>query len=433
MSDKSSRLYTGEAESIAKYEKFKFGDRALPSKPPSRDEVKKYIQPTRSRQKTKVYESVLSENILEGIVYQPKTPETSHYYEKLLLFIQDILGNQQLSVIMSCADEILSVLKGENLRPNERREGIEEILGPQSDDKYSELIRIGQHITDYVDETGEDEEQTRTFEDQGISVIFGDEEGEESEDLLEEEEEEEEEGFMEREEEEVESDEMDIEETETPERSQNLIDPKQIDAHWLQRQLNTIYNDAEKTNILSKNILEALSKKDERECQNELQELLEYDHFDFLKVLLQNRNTIYYCVRLSQAQEEEKAAIIKEMEEDPELRRILVALNETTDSKGIEKEIPLLSRKPLKHSTEAIKVEKTIDLEALAHDQEAHRMPSKQIVLPKYTERIQKKGYEEILIPGVKMTPPSEEEEYPISNFPEWAQHAFSGMRTLKR
>jgi pre-mRNA-splicing helicase BRR2 len=59
------------------------------------------------------------------------------------------------------------------------------------------------------------------------------------------------------------------------------------------------------------------SKDDDKLVENQLVALFQYEHFDFVKVLLRNRKVIYYCSRLKQAQsDEEKREIEKEMEED---------------------------------------------------------------------------------------------------------------------
>ncbi|CAM9617928.1 unnamed protein product, partial [Laminaria digitata] len=49
---------------------------------------------------------------------------------------------------------------------------------------------------------------------------------------------------------------------------------------------------------------------DERDVENKLVVLLEYDKFPFIKVLLKNRAKVLYCTRLKGAQtEEDKQAI----------------------------------------------------------------------------------------------------------------------------
>lgn len=55
---------------------------------------------------------------------------------------------------------------------------------------------------------------------------------------------------------------------------------------------------------------------------------MEFERFDFIKVLRQHRHMIYYCTRLKQAQPEEQKAIESEMSTRPELQQILDQLHE---------------------------------------------------------------------------------------------------------
>ena len=75
-------------------------------------------------------------------------------------------------------------------------------------------------------------------------------------------------------------------------------------------------------------VLDILQKAgDNRECENQLVLLLGYDCFDFIKLLLKNRNMILYCTLLSSAQSDiEKTAIRNKMGMDNELIKILKQL-----------------------------------------------------------------------------------------------------------
>ena len=63
-----------------------------------------------------------------------------------------------------------------------------------------------------------------------------------------------------------------------------------IDAHWLQRQLSKYYTDANVSAKLADDTLSALQASDERACENKLVALLDFDKFDFIKLLLRNRS-----------------------------------------------------------------------------------------------------------------------------------------------
>jgi pre-mRNA-splicing helicase BRR2 len=56
--------------------------------------------------------------------------------------------------------------------------------------------------------------------------------------------------------------------------------------------------------------------------------LLDYCRFDFIKILRQHRQMIYYCTRLAQAESVEREMVEKEMLSRPELKKILDLLQE---------------------------------------------------------------------------------------------------------
>lgn len=90
-----------------------------------------------------------------------------------------------------------------------------------------------------------------------------------------------------------------------------------IDAHWLQRQLSKFYSDANISSKLAEETLDLLQIVDERLCENKLVVLLDFDKFDFIKLLMKNKVKIYYCTKLKQAQtEEEKRAVEEELAND---------------------------------------------------------------------------------------------------------------------
>lgn len=207
--------------------------------------------------------------------------------------------------------------------------------------------------------------------------------------------------------------------------------------------------DAHQSQQLANEVLGVL-KKDIRlgEMENDLVELLGYTQFDFVKLLLRNRMKIVYCTKLGQAQSpEEREQIEKEMMSHPEGESILNVLkgkvtNETSTLKGrMQREQRELSRRDqLKLEAmdileqEEARPSEVIDLDALAFQQGGHLMSNKQCKLPEGSFQKQKKGYEEITIPGVKPPPfLGDERLIPISELPEWAQPGFSGIKTLNR
>lgn len=70
---------------------------------------------------------------------------------------------------------------------------------------------------------------------------------------------------------------------------------------------------------------------DDRACENALVLLLGFERFDFIKMLRQHRQMVYYCTRLKQAQAEEREMIEREMASKPELKQILDQLIEVAE------------------------------------------------------------------------------------------------------
>ena len=110
--------------------------------------------------------------------------------------------------------------------------------------------------------------------------------------------------------------------------AQLVVRPQDVDAFWLQRQLAQYYPDALTAQNMTKSVLEVLqAAKDARGCENKLVLLLDYDKFDLVKLLTKNWKTVLYCTRLGQAQSaDDRAAIHREMAEDPKLRDLLRAV-----------------------------------------------------------------------------------------------------------
>jgi translation initiation factor 2 beta subunit (eIF-2beta)/eIF-5 len=108
-----------------------------------------------AKRRRKEITDVLAYDPTEGPSYRPKTKETQIAYESLLNFIKQFVGDQSESVIMSAADEVLAILKNEEMKPADRQKEVELLLKTQmSPEVFADLIKISKAITDFVDETG---------------------------------------------------------------------------------------------------------------------------------------------------------------------------------------------------------------------------------------------------------------------------------------
>jgi len=421
---------------------------------------------------------------LDSIGYRPKTRESKVAYEEMLSFIQAYLGDQPQDILRGATDEVLSTLKDSGLRDPQREKIIGKIIGNLSTDKFNRLVTLGKQITDFDSTDAPADEESNNngaLEETGVAVIFdGDDDDYEDEDEDrdadddEDEDDDNEEGgdrgtFATAE---LRGEQFEV----GGEDSSNQLSVHDIDAHWLQRQLSKFYVDANVSAKLSESVLTALQLSDERACENKLVVLLEYDKFDFVKLLLQNRAKVLYCTMLKQAQSDaEREAIEKEMSLDvqndgplllEQLRLKASAESWTKDRMGEFRDKARREAKALvkvgggglggqKRNTgdamdtddlvggiamsggrpgeAAAAAERILDLEGLQFSQGSHLMMNRSCELPDKTRRIQKKGYEEVHVPAVRPIISSSERLTEITDLPEWARPAFPGISTLNR
>ena len=444
---------TGEVLSLHnKMSGTKMGDRYHRTKPNKSEEKRaKRAKRDEAQQNFKVGRgtTLLSDSLTEvsGVYYRPKTQETRQTYEVLLSFIQEALGDQPRDILGGAADEILVILKNDKMSSREKKKDTEEFLGKLADERFALLVNLGKKITDFGHDpnSGKDEGIDETY---GIPVQFDnvDEDGD-GEDVH---------GEVREERGEDSDEESDDEDVVMAEESgikgmtevagrdtlgkQNKgLHPLDIHAHWLQKQLAKYYEDAMSSQKKSMEVLDILQKAaDNRECENQLVLLLGYDCFDFIKMLLKNRNMILYCTLLSSAQSEvEKTAIKTKMGMDNELIKILKQLEgEGGEEEDGEKDA---QGKPVTRGGKQSQAEfetncQQLNLEDLAFSQGSHLMANKRCQLPDGSFRKQRKGYEEVHVPALKPKPFEANEKLKnIEDIPGYAQPAFEGFKTLNR
>jgi pre-mRNA-splicing helicase BRR2 len=205
------------------------------------------------------------------------------------------------------------------------------------------------------------------------------------------------------------------------------LDPQQIDAYWLQRELSKIFKDPLEAQKVAGKVLGILAKNsDTRECENDLFYALDFSNHEVVKLLLHNRWTIVYCTRLGQAQsEEERKRLEQEMLKEPVYAEVAEKLKgkkkhtETTSfQRQVQKEVESLAQQQQQQQQQGttssltkMQIERTsggstvqdkpaassvsaelfapesrpanlLDLDALAFTQGAHFMSNKQCKLP---------------------------------------------------
>ena len=467
---------SGEPESLKDHlDGKKFGDRYAGGKPQQegaakrKSDDKKKDSAKRSKRET---ENVLS--LADDMdTYRPRTKETRAAYEDLLTMMQANLGAQPHDILRGAADEVLACLKNDSLTDPERKREVEKLINEVSPEAFGRLVSTGKRITDYLQADGAGNE--KLDDELGVAVVFDEEdeleEGQQQKeddvgDFVNEEMSDDDDGGLEtRAERQLE---RGGEEGEGP-MDTGLGDEDDelpvgtIDAYWLQRELGKFFNDPMVAQKTAEEVLATLTEAEERDCENKLVVLLDYDKFDLIKLLLKHRWKVAACTQLAQAQnDKEKEALLRKMAEHPHMSEVLnliAAAKEQTDeifteTKQLEarvrKEAKDLAHMRAKEEREGIvgkdllaavaegqkaKVGKqTLDLESLAFESGGHLMANKRCHLPQGSFRTQRKGYEEVHVPALKAKPFLDQEKLvAIDEIPEWAQSAFGGTKSLNR
>lgn len=334
-----------------------------------------------------------------------------------------------------------------------------------------QLVNLSKDITDFSVEDAAKQETSDHEEgvddEMGVAVVFdeeSDQDESEMDEIPEEEESEEDEG-----EEATTGTGLaagdDEEEEAEEEKDDSQISPEDIDAQWLQRQLQEYFPDSGVRATLSKKVLQVLKERTEpRSVENGLVNLLGPDSetFKLIRKLVKNRATVMFMTRLKQAQtDEERQAIEGEMLNDNEGSTILSKIkqkqsaeNWAADRTGkitslVKEEARRLGKAKSGERSDAdvdddivmngsvkkeLRPQQTIDLESKAFSQGGHLMSNSTCELPPKSWRAQKKGYEEVHVPPLQPKPFEQGEKIFIKDLPEWAQRAFPDeMETLNR
>ncbi|KAF1790109.1 P-loop containing nucleoside triphosphate hydrolase [Phytophthora cactorum] len=475
---------TGEVESLAGKITYRMGDRAQKATPQSsrkRHGGDKDADPKHKKKKRRgdaddggdgvlftatgglasAKSNILKESsAFESAAYRPKNPASQEAYEQILSVVAQQLGAQPGEILAGAAEEVLAILKNDNYRDDEKHKEVQKLLKTIPTHTFSQLVAAGKRVTDFFPENGEKKAGEEEGEDaaavesdeevdkeMGVAVVFDDEDEEEESDLDEVRDDEEDEAMKMK----------DGYDDEDDGDAKYRLDVHAIDAFWLQRELSKFYKDAEISAKLAEDVLSILKEagSDLSACENRLVLLLDYDKFDFIKLLLENRAKVLYCTRLKQAQnDEERRSIEEEMVADETLNdgegnAILEQLRTTasadswmqdrigameTTSRAEANKLRKLQQKSGGQraqargdesdddvdmedvSRDAVKKEEMhyVDVESLAFQEGGHLMSNRECRLPEGTWRAQKKGYEEVHVPA-------------------WAQGAFKGMESLNR
>ena len=311
-------------------------------------------------------------------LYRPQTKETRLVYDSLLSFLPSLLPTlSSHDVLTSAADELLLLLKDPSLTAKAAQAEAEALLGVRvADEKWRTLVNIAKRITDWVGEGGKgDEDKDRgeagrdgkgageggEVDDRvGVSVVFNEDDDEE-----EEEKEDDEELDVIKDEESDEADDGDDDRIDVDDdaaaasavlhskdaavvkdedddaiddddaiptldaskpsastassSSSSLLDPRAIDAHWIQRQIGGFTPDAITSQSLSSQVFASMADASlsDGAVETSLVGLLGFDHFALIKTLMTNRWRLVYAIRLARAADEaERDSVLREMRDN---------------------------------------------------------------------------------------------------------------------
>ncbi|KAL8478713.1 hypothetical protein ACS0TY_030553 [Phlomoides rotata] len=341
LSPRDTHEPTGKPESLwGKVDPKSFGDHAYRDKPPELEEKLKKSKkkkerepafdaaPPRSKKTLLQEESVLTSS--EEGVYQPKTKETRAAYEAMLSVIQQQLGGQPLNIVSAAADEILTVLKNDNIKnPDKKKEEIEKLLNPIPNNTFDQLVSIGKLINGYhvAGDAAAANGDDGLDDDVGVAVEFEENEEEEEERYLD----------MVPKDEEGEDDMTEVggsgamqmgggidDDDEERDAIEGMtLNVQDIDVYWLQRKISQAYDqniDPRHSQKLAEEVLKILAEGDDREVENKLLVHLQFDKFSLIKYLLRNRLKVVWCNRMARAEDQEKRKEIEELSDLQKLR-----------------------------------------------------------------------------------------------------------------
>lgn len=393
---------------------------------------------------------------LEGLTYRPRTAETREVYELLLGAVHRALGDQAQDVVRSAADTVLEILKSEDMKEFDKKKEVEGITGALPNEVWSTYVNLAKKITDY----GEEDEATgdgaqgrgRDIEgEEGVAVMFEDDEAEDEDEGFEvkdeDEDEEDEEGEGEENVDEEGTDEEDQDqdamviggtESKKPKTASDKVQPHEVDGFWLQRLIGASYPDPIQSNDLTTKALEFLSSEmDLRDLENSLAELFGYENFDLVATLTKNRDVIVWCTKLARSSEDEKKDVEVAMREKGVgwILRSLAGERTKTSGSGkmdIDSEMKAVPTKVTLAPGSVAQPRKMVDIDSLIFTQGGHLMSNKKVKLPQGSFKRTGKGYEEIHVPiPEKRVMAPDEQPVRISSLPSWTHEVWGKTQQL--
>ena len=439
---------TGEPESLAgRIDLREMGSRLPQVKAPIEKPTKQYVtedQMSRKRKRDRPAEfsNILDSTEYEGLTYRPKSNEGRENFANILTLTAQVIGDVASDILRSAADAALEIMKDDSIvKDLDKKKEIESLWGTNMNStQFSQLLQFAKRITDYEDDK-DAEDRRREDEQYGVSMQVDDDD--DQEDKIEDDVSEDDEEDLNVD---IAGEGADL--ADLPEEFQATVvgerEPKraklddskvyahEIDAFWLQRTIAAHFSDAVEAQEKSAAAMAVLASDDNSATvENKLMEIFDFEHFPTVTKLVINRDAIVWCTRLARAEDDKAKATVAKQIEAAGLGWILTELYGRR-----EKVEDVVMQVDGSTTVRPMQPMHLIDLDNLVFAQGNHLMANKRVTLPQGSEKVLKKGYEEIHIPAPKASvPPPGEKKVSVNQLPEWARAAFTsaGINELNR
>lgn len=371
--------------------------------------------------------AILDQGVTEGLKYfYSSTPESKQALELIMAWVQSYLEDVSDDITRSATDSIIGLLKDETLKDFDKKKQIESIVGRSiSSGKFNEVMNLSKRIPDLT------EEQLSMDAEAGIAVTLdSDEENPLAMSDDEDEESDEDQSESSEEENGIAQEELFIT-TQEKKGSQHDLSAQSIDIYWLQRQLANIFGDAHVVQEKSTQIFGLLdSDQSLGQIENEIIEILNFEHFEFCQLLCKNRDKIVWLTKLTRAQSGlERDSIEREMRQRG-LEYVLMELKNGTRSESYVGDMEIDQEADYTVRSTATYQPQIVDLESLAFEEGSRLLTGGKITLPDGTRTVTK-SYEEYSIPPPLPYSSFTDSRVQIADLPGWAQAAFLGTYSL--
>ena len=401
---------TGEAESLIGKKLHKFGDLAQREKIPIS---------LLNRRKNEEY----SFGTVKKSSYNPKTKDTQLIYEDIMVLVQKYLTDQPPEYITSAINEIIPIIKKNDISKEEKTKNISEIFGKEiSKEDLSKLVILSKGLLDYDNNENKfnfnnNTNNNRNLEEEiNMNIDIDEEQNKENDEnnkktttLFE------------------------VEEVEKSDDDENLNNNDNNNDN--NENINLIINDI---SYIKKLINEKLDIKDENqineketelknilkidnqnECENSLFLFFGNENIELIKLFLSYKTLILFLYEFNSTKTEtSKSKLIENLKQNSKdiynilSKKNFFTKNTKSSSKKINSNNIILSN---------------IDLSKFDYIEADHYQKTKSLKIQ--TDIIEKtyQGYKEITIPQIKKNPNSKKiKQILISSLPEWMQDVFT-------